>query len=324
MSRGLDRTDEREPAAPSASPDVSAGGRHTTTGIARRSRDRHEDARDQAVSLPVGRQREPVSCEDRVYRLRGSESRTLEAVATFRVVLERDLGAGLYRGAQGRLTEDVRSLREQGLVQRSALVATRRGGTQGVVALTVAGQRLLRDHRGPSELSDRRPARPDAPGVGKRTDLVHNASLYRMYQLEAARLTADGARLRRVLLDDDLKRAVYRDLNVDGPLTAADRQARPADLAAEHDLSVVNGHVQLPDVRIEYETAAGERGRVDLELSTDHYRPGQIAAKQQAGFTVYRASGQAGRGLVSLGSGASGGAGGRSPDHSFLSGLLSL
>jgi hypothetical protein len=265
-----------------------------------------------------------VSFGDQVYRLRGSESRTLEAVAMFRVALERDLAEGLYRGNHGRLAEDVRSLREQGLVQRQALVATRRGGTQGVVALTVAGQRLLRDHRGPADWSGLRPPRPDTPGSGKRTDLVHNASLYRMYQLEAARLTAEGARLRRVLLDDDLKRAVYRELNADGPLTATARQARLADLAAEHDLRVVNGHVQLPDVRIDYETAAGERGRVDLELATDHYRAGQIAAKQQAGFTVYRASGQAGRGLVSLGSGASGGAAGRSVDRSFLSGLLSL
>ena len=324
MSRGLDRTDEREQDAPSAASGVGARESRPTMGSLTRSRERDQDQRDQEVELPEGRGRDLVVHRDSVYHMRGSESRLLEVLATFRVVLERDLAAGIYRRCPGRLPDDVRSLREQGLILRRALVATRKGGTQGVVTLTVAGQRLLRNYRGPSELSGRRPERPDASGFGKRSDLVHNASLYRMYQVEAARLTADGARLRRVLLDDDLKRAVYRDLNAGGLMTPADRQARLAELAAEYDLRVVNGHMRLPDVRLEYETAAGERGRVDLELATDHYRAGQIAAKQQAGFTVYHASGHAGRGVMALGSGASGGAGGRSWDPSFLSGLLSL
>ena len=104
-------------------------------------------------------------------------------------------------------------------------------------------------------------------------------------------------------------------------MTAATRQERLAELAAEHDLHVVDGHVQLPDVRLEYETAAGERGRVDLELATNHYRAGQLAAKQQAGFTVYSAGGRHGRSLA--GRDLRGGAG-SVWDPSYLSGLLSL
>ena len=47
----------------------------------------------------------------------------------------------------------------------------------------------------------------------------------------------------------------------------------------------------LPDVRIEYDTASGERSKVNLELTTDHYHAGQLAAKARAGFTLYSASG---------------------------------
>ena len=102
--------------------------------------------------------------------------------------------------------------------------------------------------------------------------------------------------------------------------SAESRQARLADLARAEDLPVVDGHVLLPDVRIEYDTASGERSKVDLELTTDHYHAGQLAAKARAGFTLYSASGHAGRGVASLG----GGRGGRSFDPHFLSGLLSL
>jgi hypothetical protein len=35
----------------------------------------------------------------------------------------------------------------------------------------------------------------------------------------------------------------------------------------------------VPDVRIEYETRDGERGRVDLELATGHYRGRNLTEK---------------------------------------------
>ena len=131
MSRGLDRTDEREQEAPSSSSGVVRDSR-PTTGSLMRSRERDQDQRDQEVELPEGRARDLVVHRDSVYHMRGSESRLLEVLATFRVVLERDLAAGLYRRCPGRLADDVRSLREQGLILRRALVATRKGGTQGV------------------------------------------------------------------------------------------------------------------------------------------------------------------------------------------------
>ena len=48
------------------------------------------------------------------------------------------------------------------------------------------------------------------------------------------------------------------------------------------------GKILLPDLRIEYETREGEIARVDLELVTDHYKPGQLHDKARAGFRMYR------------------------------------
>ena len=88
--------------------------------------------------------------------------------------------------------------------------------------------------------------------------------------------------------------------------------------AAACHLPVVHGDVEIPDVRVEYRDADGRTGRVDLELVTDAYHAGQIAAKRAAGFTLYSAHG--GPGIHALGDSPRAGA--SSPDH--LSSLLSL
>jgi hypothetical protein len=61
--------------------------------------------------------------------------------------------------------------------------------------------------------------------------------------------------------------------------------------AAANGLSVVGGHLELPDLRIEYETADGRHESRDVELVTEHYSRAQLAGKAQAGFSMYRAAG---------------------------------
>jgi hypothetical protein len=68
--------------------------------------------------------------------------------------------------------------------------------------------------------------------------------------------------------------------------------------------SVVDGHLELPDLRIEFETADGRRECRDVELVTPHYSLGQLAVKASAGFALYRA---AGAGRVGGQSGRTGG-----------------
>ena len=58
---------------------------------------------------------------------------------------------------------------------------------------------------------------------------------------------------------------------------------------------MVDGTIQIPDLRLEYETREGSVARVDLELATEHYKPSQVAAKAQAGFTIYAPASQTGR-----------------------------
>jgi hypothetical protein len=54
---------------------------------------------------------------------------------------------------------------------------------------------------------------------------------------------------------------------------------------------VVDGHVQFPDLRIEYEGRDGRREVQDIEVMTPHYRGAHAAAKVSAGFTRYHATG---------------------------------
>ena len=52
---------------------------------------------------------------------------------------------------------------------------------------------------------------------------------------------------------------------------------------------MVNGRVQFPDVRIEYEHPDGRRDVEDVEVTTLHYRGAHAAGKAAAGFTRFRA-----------------------------------
>jgi hypothetical protein len=58
-------------------------------------------------------------------------------------------------------------------------------------------------------------------------------------------------------------------------------------IAEEHGLSIVNGRIQVPDLRVEYETVGTDRQHVDLELATRHYRARSLAEKAKAGFSLY-------------------------------------
>jgi len=67
------------------------------------------------------------------------------------------------------------------------------------------------------------------------------------------------------------------------------------DWAREHDLPCDDqGHVQFPDVRIEYDID-GRDHTLDVEVMTPHYRGAHGAAKSGSGFRLYFTA-HAGRG----------------------------
>src|SRR5438067_413007 len=128
-------------------------------------------------------------------------------------------------------------------------------------------------------------------------DLPRGPERERAYLRSADRLHAQGARVERVVLDDDLKRD-YQEFLQQGNRDRPDSDGRPTrtledvrDWAQEHGLPMLDGSVQFPDLRIVYEWPDGRRDVEDVEVLTPHYRGAHAAAKGRSGFTCYQGSG---------------------------------
>jgi hypothetical protein len=117
--------------------------------------------------------------------------------------------------------------------------------------------------------------------------VAHDAAIYRMYQVEAGKIGAQNGLVKRVILDFELKKRVYSPLDKTQRQNPQDYKRTKARVAQENGLKVIEGKIRFPDLRIEYETAAGEAARVDLELATEHYRGDHMATKEKAGFKIY-------------------------------------
>jgi hypothetical protein len=217
---------------------------------------------------------------DGLYRPNESEVRTLATVGSFRIVPVRDLDAS--RGHPGGAA-NTRRLIQAGLLERQTLTIA--GRSTPVVALTKKGKEAL-------ERGLERDLNPDSQrfhaGFVKPREASHDAQLHAVYKAEAARIEKDGGRPVRVVLDYELKRDYQAYLHrKERPASETLEEARDA-FAASRQLPVVDGHLELPDLRIEYETADGCREVRDLELLTEHYSRAQIAGKAEAGFVAYR------------------------------------
>jgi hypothetical protein len=282
--------------------DLSPGSRG---GADPRDRER-TDPRDvfmDHVDLPRGLEREHVHHLDHDYTLRGSETRTLTTVGAFRVVPANDL-----RDAYGERLDprhgELWHLRESGLVH-----TVRLDRDTTVVTLTREGRDLLESRRRDDDSRDRQAF---YDGVQKPRELTHDAQIYRAYLREAERLAAEGAHVHRIILENDLKRE-YQEFLQERNRDQEDNDGRPdrevqevRAWALEHHLPCdEDGHVQFPDVRIEYDID-GRDHTLDVEVLTPHYRGAHGAAKSSAGFACYRG------GAARIGGRAGGGR--RTPD----------
>jgi hypothetical protein len=231
------------------------------------------------------RLRKPVEMPDRTVYLSPSERETLTEIGRFRTIALTDLERHRYGGKTSEIRQDLRHLTAEKLLAKRTLWRGKSSDGLAVVTLTRQGKRLLEQEGATEALY---------AGFVKPRELEHDAAIYRMYRAEAARITKEGGQIRCVILDYELKRRVYSPLAKikAGPLEYANKQK---EVAAENGLKIVHGHIQLPDLRIEYVRSNGERAYADLELATGHYRAGQLSAKAQAGFTFYAAPGSAGR-----------------------------
>lgn len=256
------------------------------------------------LDLPRGRERRPVRERDRVYEINGAESRMLATIGAFRVVAERDLHDGRddTRKAQ-------RHLEREGLLRTSLL-----SSDDHAVVLTDRGRDLLEANRHDQQERSWEPRQTFYAGLRKPRELTHDTKVFRAYERAEERLRGQGGRVRRVVLDYELKRDYQRFLH-ERNRGKKDCDGRPdrepeeiARWAREHDLPY-DGHVHFPDARIEYEDCQGLSRHEDIEVVTAHYRGAHAGAAARSGFSCYSAVG----GMV----GGRGG-GGRRTAHSRL------
>jgi hypothetical protein len=260
----------------------------------RDGREREVDPRDvflEGLDLPRGSEREIVIDGDHRYELNGDDSRSLAVVGAFRVISERDLHDARSESSSPR-DPDLRHLRDEGLMRFVALKGRERAAT-----LTERGHQLLEAHR--RDPYDEREQTFYA-GVSRPRELSHDVQVFRAYLREEQRLRDAGAEIRRVALEQELKReyqAWLQESNRGRPDSDGrpNRDAHEIDAwAREHDLPYFDESVHFPDLRIEYELQGRDRHE-DVEVVTGHYRGKHGASVARAGFTCYgRGSGRTG------------------------------
>jgi hypothetical protein len=265
--------------------DFDRGGRG---GDAPDRQERPRDVLTRDLDLPRGRRRELARDRDRVYDVDGSEARMLATVGSFRVVAESDLSE--LRDDSRKPRQSVRHLEEAGLIRRSPLDANDRA-----VVLTERGRDLLEANRSiPRDERTHEPRQVFYAGLRKPRELTHDVKVYRAYERAEQRIRDRGGRVRRVVLDYEMKRDYQRFLHERnrGKKDCDGRPDREADeivrWAQERQLPYdEDGHVHFPDARVEYEDRDGRSRFEDLEIVTPHYRGTHAGGAAKSGFTCY-------------------------------------
>ena len=243
--------------------------------------------------------------------------RALVDVGMYRGVSFRDLADAHFDGHPYTARRAVDRMLKGGLMREHQATGPK-GGTYKVLTLTQAG--ASRARRCAHEQGLDRDQQTHA-GLVKRGELSHDTAIYRAARIEQAKLTKQGAVLNQVRIDTEMKRQIARageTARASGGKAAAD--AARFQAAADLDLPIKDGQVLYPDAQLEYTDAEGRTGRVNIEIATEHYRIGGIAAKSRAGFQMHGNGAQAAR-LISRalrGDRSGGGRGGGSRDKGTI------
>ena len=216
--------------------------------------------------------------------------RALADVGMYRNVSYRDLTESQFDGHPYAARRAVdRMIRDGHLLEHQAKGP--RGGTYKVLTLTEAGVRRARQCAAEQGFDKQQQV---WTGLVKKSELSHDTAVYRAAQIEARRLLDQGARIRRVRIDAELKKHVARATE-----TARAKEGKQAADAArmkaaqDFELPIRDGKIVYPDAQIEYLDAEGRSGRVNVEVASEHYSGKTIAAKAQAGFQMHGNGGRA-------------------------------
>jgi hypothetical protein len=255
---------------------------------------RRQYERNRVEGPSIQRDRQPVRSRHHLQRglsgirLHEQEKRLLGEAGRFRVVTLKDLRQTIYSGDERALRSDLRYLTQQDLLSLDLVNARRDGHSRSierieVITLTPAGEKLLRLSNSFS------PDQKLYNGLVKPREAEHDSQIYRAYRKEWERIEKEGGSNPRVRLDFELKsdvqKAIYAARKED---PERDLQEIKQQIAAEQKLPFVDGQIQIPDARIEYDQDQGSRtGYSDIEVVTAAYHPGHLRAKAQAGFHTY-------------------------------------
>ena len=207
----------------------------------------------------------------------------LTDVAVFRTVSVRDLSNARFGGHPYTTRKAVNSMVRAGLMREHSAK-----GPQGrsFKVLTVTPQGAARAKE--LAATQGRSRQVTWSGLVKRSELRHDVAVYRAGMGEQAKLEARGCRVERVRIDAEIKRELAR---TQASRAAAMERRRVAD---QLGLPVREGRVLVPDAQIEYRDEEGRTGRVNVEVVSEHYSKGSIAAKGAAGFSMHSAGGGSG------------------------------
>ncbi len=222
------------------------------------------------------------------FELRAEEKRLLMEVGRFRVVRVQDLSQTIYDGKSRRLENDLNYLREKGLVETHRVNLRHDGRRRTierveVVTLTKEGRSVLLQQGGlPQD-------QKVYAGLVKPREVEHDSQIYLAYRKEAERIGDKGGSNLRVRLDFEIKaevqKAIYREHKAD---PARDIAEIKEQVAKQFDLPFVDGGIQIPDARVQYDLDQGSRtGHEDIEVLTAAYHAGHLRTKAQAGFRNY-------------------------------------
>jgi len=227
------------------------------------------------------RSRDLVFVRNRSYRISSVELEMMTEIGKFRTIAVGDLARHRYGNEPSKLRQDLLNLKAQKLIRQRRVMAGKGQEKLSVLVLTRTGKHLVQQ--------EYRAARGQRfyAGLVKPREVAHDAAIYRMYQVEVAEVNKRGGSVKRIVLDYELKKNVYKPLAKARNLPPLEYAKRQAEVAADNELKVIDGKIPLPDLRIEYETAKGDTAKVDLELATEHYHRAHAAGKLKARFKVY-------------------------------------
>ena len=276
--------------------------RRSAQPVERRRREPGQDVpRERRHPVASADPRRPARAAGNVVglELRPEEKHLLREAGRFRVVRTADLRETLYDGKARPLENDLKYLRDKGLVETQHVNLRRDGRLHTidrveVVTLTKEGRRLLiKDGDLPKD-------QRVYTGLVKPREVEHDSQIYRAYRKESERIERGGGTNLRVRLDFEIKadvqKEIYRERKADPSRDMAEIKQQVSERL---ELPLVDGKIQIPDARIDYDLPSapdhdidqGSRsGHQDVEVLTAAYHAGHLRSKAQAGFRNYASS----------------------------------